>query len=222
MVSRISLILAGATALAVVLVVMLVASLLKPLTPRERFQDAAASMGTSTAKVAELRDQFERTILQKDRDQCNDTHRLLAGEAAVAYYETLLEQPFIKARLSMTRRNVCSLDEHGVVIASDPLTIVTAFRQGLRLPWDCLPEEWRTPRDLALHARLEGDIRDGRLTSEVLTGTLGLLARPWEQSPRSRGCDAKPTAYYPNSYKQPLPLLAAPPDGWSGGRRRRY
>lgn len=212
----------GAAGFCLILVLALVAAraVWKPATPRERFLEAFAAQGVPAKKLAEIRLQFERASLDKERDPCNDSYRMIAGQAAVEYYEVLLEKPFLRAKLTMTDRNVYSSDSRGAIVRREPLSLAAAFNQGLRLPWDCLPDEWRTPVDLALQSKLESDIRDGRLTSDALEGTLGLLSRPLEKSPHLSSCVEK-TTVKPNTYTKRLPLLAAPPDDWSGSRRRR-
>lgn len=182
--------------------------------PKDRFSAAVNELGVTDTIHTKLRDDFERAALEMQRAPCDEDARARVGRAAVAYYETLLEKPFVKANLRMTRRGVCTGQGEA---KSEPLSLIEAFRGGLRLPWDCMPEEWRTPLDLALQAKLEGDIRSIRLTTESLSGTLGLLSQSWEQSSYRHACE--PRAPRPESKKR-LPILAEPVDDWSRSRRR--
>jgi hypothetical protein len=193
----------------------------RPLDARAQFLAAAAELGITDRQHNELRADFERSTIAMERDPCNENLRKLAGLAAVEYYETLLEKPFVKAKLTMTQRNVCEAKIDGRPVANDPLSLVDAFNRGLRLPWDCLPQEWRTPSDLALQATLETNIRTLRLTSDSLTGTLGLLAKPWENSHFAQRCEPRePRRSYSDNSRPNLPVIAAPPDSWNGPGRR--
>lgn len=192
-------------------------------TPKSQFRDAAIALGVTDAKRKALRADFETATLLMDREPCNESYRKTAGQSAVTYYETLLERPFIRAKLEMTNRSVCASNANSAQMtrAQEPLSLVQAFHNGLRLPWDCMPDEWRTPSDLALQAKLELNIKSARLTSDALTGTLGLLATTWENSPQARACN--PTAPYrsQSDYRAPLPKLAPPRDSWDGRARHR-
>jgi hypothetical protein len=187
--------------------------------PKDQFREAVVVLGITNDKHRQLRSEFEFASLEMERNPCNDSLRQIAGQTAVAYYETLLERPFVKAKLEMTQRNLCSGKIDGKWVPAEPLTLIQAFHNGLRLPWECLPADWRTPTDLALQAKLEADIRGWRLTSDALTGTLGLLAKPWDNSPHARACEAPPSQV-DRSPRTQLPLVSAPPDSWSNGRRR--
>jgi hypothetical protein len=197
-----------------------------PTTPRSQFREAAIALGITEAKHQALREDFEQTTILMDREPCNDSYRRVAGQAAVAYYETLLERPFMRAKLEMTQRSVCAVKINGKATTHtphEPLSFVQAFQNGLRLPWDCMPDEWQTPPDLALQAKLELNIKTGRLTSDALTGTLGLLASSWEGSVQARNCEPTASRISSSSSRGNIPLLAAPKDSWDGGgRRRRY
>jgi len=187
--------------------------------PHQQYQEAATALGLTDRKHEQLRDDFEKAAIALERNLCDDSLRQVAGQTAVEYYETLLEKPLAKAGLGMTQRGVCGVkDKGGKVSVTEALSLVYSFRNGLRLPWDCMPAHWRTPSDLALQAKLEADIREGHLTADALTGTLGLLAKPWELSKLASLCKPQP-GYTQNSYAKPLPLLSPPPDSWSGRRR---
>lgn len=192
----------------------------KPADPRAEFRNAAVAVGVTDELREELRTTLTRAMIALENDGCDEIVRDRAGKAAVAYYETLLEKPFAKARLHMTRRGVCAVTREDLANRADPLSLVADFQNGLRLPWDCMPIEWRTPSDLALQAKIESSIRSYLLSSEDLKGTLGILAKSWENSSLWRRCRAK---QFPNSSnsRSPLPLIASPPDDWDRTPRRR-
>lgn len=192
-----------------------------PQNARTQFSEAAASLGISEKKRIELRGDFERAMDAFLQNTCDENLRNIVGVTAVDYYETLLEKPFSKAKLYMTSSNVCAVRPNGELAATDPLAIAERFQRRLRLPWDCMPDDWRTPVDLALQSKLEASIHNGTLTSGSFTGTLALLAMPWEKSPQRNICRVAQPAM--DRSRPNLPVLAAPRDSWSeGSRRRRY
>lgn len=189
-------------------------SVSKPKVPqadaRTRFMQAAATLGITDEKRKMLRDDLQRDLIYMESDKCDETRRALAGLSAVAYYVTLLEKPVIAAKLHMTRRGIC---EVATEKPEEPLSIARNFSGGLRLSWECMPGEWRTPLDLALQAKIEQGIALGVLTSEAMSGTLGVAAVSWKDSQFHARCSPA-QRYEPSSSFRNLPVLSAPRDSW--------
>lgn len=181
---------------------------------RTQFLKAATKLGITEAKRTALRNDLQQALLEMERYKCEENQRLVAGQIAVAYYETLLEKPVVAANLHMTRRGICEVRSEK---PEEPLALARPFYGSLRLPWDCMPSEWRTPLDLALQAKIEQAIELGLLTTEGMTGTLGVISKSWNESQFKRQC-APRTVYEAPSYPRNLPVLAAPRDSWD--RRR--
>lgn len=190
-------------------------------TPQRSFAKSAEALGLTESARQEVRSEFSLRLIEMEADPCNYTRRKNAGRAAVAYYETVLEKPFVAARLTIAKRGICETSKEEAGYRMDPFSLVHEFRKGLRLPWDCLPIEWRTPEDLALQAKLEANIRNGLLNAQSLTGTLGVLSTPWELSPYAARCQIRPTSHSHDGSRRSLPLISSPPDDWVGSRRRR-
>lgn len=190
----------------------------KDIDHRASLAEAAARLGVTDEVRASLRNDLQKTIGYLGGDLCDESLRDQVGRAAVAYYETLLEKPVMEAGLEMTYDSRCmpriSLGTHPF----EALRSRGGLGGNLTLPWNCLPEKWRTPTDRALQARLEQLIKSGHITSESLTGTLAVIARPTRVSPL-RGLCRRPT--HEVSRSRPLPLNYVPPDDWDRAHRRR-
>ncbi|MCB1549989.1 MAG: hypothetical protein KDJ41_19480 [Hyphomicrobiaceae bacterium] len=186
--------------------------------PTVTFERSLQKLGLTDATHAGLRDQFQLALQNMQEDMCDESLRDRAGHAAVAYYETLLEKPLSDAGLTGTYDHRCQpLAEKGM----HPLTYLLTRRglgSNLTLPWACMPDRWRGPRDRALQSRLEYFLRAGFLTTESLSGTLKLIARPLETSPLKYRC----RKFRHDSRRRHLPTLAAPSDDWDRRRRRRW
>ena len=184
---------------------------------------AAVAGGLTEQRRMALREKLSRTMREMQENLCDESSRDDAGKAAVAYYEQILEKPVIAAGLEATYHNRCqrrfNQSNHPFEQLIQAIT-ARGLGSNLQLPWDCLPDSWRTPADRALQAKLEEFLRTGYLTSESLSGTLALIARSKKSSPLPRLCYRPP----PSTRATNLPLISEPTDDWDrqGRRRRRY
>ena len=183
-------------------------------------EQAAIGQGVTDEVRAKLRQDFAKALIEMERELCDEWLRDRAGKQAVLYYETLLEKPVIAAGLEMTYHNRCQPKLNRNSHPFERLINGGGLGSNLTLPWDCLPDHWRTPTDRALQAALESVLRAGHLTNDSLTGTLALIARPTMLGPLPGLCRRPP----PDIYQRPnLPLIAEPTDDWDRrSRRRRY
>ncbi len=184
---------------------------------KSSFERAAAKFGVTDALRADLRQQFQKTLVEMDRDICDETLRDRAGKAAVAYYETLIEKPVTEAGLEVTYDSRCQSRPDRNRHPFEQLFMQRGLGSNLTLPWDCMPSHWRTPLDRALQAKLEQMIISGRLTSESLSGTLAIISRPTKLSAIPGMCRRASS----DTARRNLPLINAPTDDWDRGRRRR-
>jgi hypothetical protein len=181
-------------------------------------EKAAANAGVTDELRLKLRLDFEKSLVEVGQEPCDEGLRDRVGKAAVIYYETLLEKPITAAGLEMTYASRCQpkLDPR-----THPMEIILAHQglgEGLSLPWGCLPSHWRTPADRAIQARIEHLIRTGMLTSDSLSGTLAIVARPKRGSPIAAMCAAR--SHFSGRREQ-LPVNAAPTDDWDRRPRGR-
>ncbi len=181
------------------------------------FERAAAQLGVTDASRAELRERARSELTKLQSEICDESFRDRAGAAVVAYYETLLERPLVQAGLEMSYETRCQKKTDSNAHPLQALLARRGLGVRLALPWDCQPSHWRTPLDRAVQSRIEQLIAAGLLTSDSLSGTLALIARPMHVSPLRKSC-RRPTD---NSTRRRLPLIASPPDEDTRSRWRR-
>jgi hypothetical protein len=212
--------LVAAVAVMVVAGTGLALSLNREADPKVTLEQAALTLGVTNEVRLKLRQDFQKALLDMERDLCEETLRDKAGKVAVRYYETLLEKPVIAAGLEVTYHNRCRPRPDANSHPFERIIAGHGLGSNLTLPWDCLPDHWRSPIDRALQARLERVISVGHLTNDSLTGTLALVARSTKLSPIRSICH-RPSH---ESSRQPnLPLISEPTDDWDRrGRRRRW
>lgn len=181
-----------------------------------RFEQAAAKLGITDTVRAELRLKFQTALLNMEADVCEEGLRDEAGKAAVLYYETLLEKPVTEAGLTITYDSRCQQRLPKDTHALEFLIAQRGLGKNLVLPWACMPSRWRTPIDRALQSKLEHIIGSGRLTSESLSGTLAVLAKPTKLSSLKGVCTRTQSFGPPRQY----PVLPGPNDAALQTRRR--
>jgi hypothetical protein len=208
----------AAVAVGVVLFAGLAIAMSRQPDHNDLLEKAAVKLGVTSEVRAALRQQLLKAMHDMDRELCDESLRDRAGRAAVQYYETLLEKPVTEAGLEMTYHNRCQLRLNRGSHPFERLFSVSGIGSNLTLPWDCLPDHWRTPIDRAIQAKLEQVLRAGYLTNDSLKGTLAMLARPTKLSPISSLCN-RPS--YSSDRRRELPLISAPTDDWDRTPRRR-
>jgi hypothetical protein len=210
-------------ALPVVAAAMALGWLLKPASiAAERLERAAGELGVSDAVRHELGETLYFAFRDLDEVPCDRGLHERTGKAAVAYYETLLEKPLLKAGLTVSYDTFCEQPPTADIHPLAPLLARRGLGGGLKLPWSCMPERWRTPTHRALQTRLEYYVGSGRLPAEGLSGTLALIARPMRQGALQGEC-LRPSYGGAPQHRPNLPVQAAPLDDWDRvPRRRRY
>lgn len=190
-----------------------------PSNPILAFDRAATELGVTAERRKELSDTLQAAYNDLEEVPCDEGLLDRAGRATVAYYETLLEKPLLAANLGMTYESFCQpkLDKNAHPL--EPLLNRRGLGMNLKLPWTCMPLNWRPPLERALQTRLEGYLASGRIPADAFTGTLALIATPRKRSPLQHECRSSSSAGY--SQQRSLPVERVPLDDWDRKPTRR-